>query len=461
MKLVLIGFRGTGKTAVGKALARHFEVPFFDTDRAIEEREGKKIPEIFNDDGEQYFRTQEREVISTLCNNEGVISTGGGVVLDPTNVENLRRGATVFLLCADRERILKRIRKSDRPPLSNHPLEEEVDDLLARRREYYHQAADFCIDTQSKSVKEVCNDIVRIIEHGDIGDAEKDHTRKFFTSLACTSRDWNELEQVFSTYDKNPTLKICGVVGNPVTQSKSPALFKQLFSFYHLNFFYGRFQWLNIGEVIELARYMHFRGLSVTLPFKGDVMPFLDEIEKTAEEIGAVNTVVQCGKNLVGYNTDWFGVKIPLQHLRGAKTVILGAGGAAAAATYACRDLKMEVTILNRTLQRGKALAVRMGCNAGSLNDFSSVNPDIVINATPLGMGSNQEIPISPRLLKAPLTVFDLVYMPLETPLLQAALAAGCTTIRGIEMFIWQAREQFKLFTGIVAPEHRIRSMVI
>lgn len=460
VKIVLIGFRGTGKTAVGKALAAQLNIPFLDTDTAIEKREGERISKIFETLGEEYFRKVEREVVASLADFNGVISTGGGVVLNPTNIENLRRGATVFLLSADEERILERISRSDRPPLSNLPLREEVSHLLTMRRPYYTQAADFCLDTASRSVHEICRMIVHIIEHGSIGEADVVYANAFFANLACAPSDWYELEHIIATQSQNPALRICGIVGNPVSQSKSPGLYKQLFSLYHLNFFYGRFQTLNVKDVIDLARRLDFRGLSVTIPFKADVLPLLDEVDKTAQEIGAVNTVVQCSRVLHGYNTDWLGVKIPLEHLKGRRAVILGAGGAAAAAAYACRDLRMDVTILNRTPERGRALADRLGCNAGSLSLFSSLNPDVVINATPLGMGTNQEMPISPATMKPSMTVFDLVYTPPETPLIKAAQQAGCPTIRGIEMFIWQAREQFRLFTGIVAHEERLRSLV-
>jgi len=116
MNVVLIGFRGTGKTAAGHLLARLLGVPFYDTDALVEEEAGARVHEIFADIGEEGFRKVEKEVIASLPAGPGVFATGGGAVLSPENVEHLRRGRTVVLLQADAATIEKRIRDTSRPP---------------------------------------------------------------------------------------------------------------------------------------------------------------------------------------------------------------------------------------------------------------------------------------------------------------------------------------------------------
>jgi shikimate 5-dehydrogenase len=153
-------------------------------------------------------------------------------------------------------------------------------------------------------------------------------------------------------------------------------------------------------------------------------------------------------------------VRKPLAGLKGAKAVLLGAGGAAAGAAYALTDLDMDVTILNRTPEKAKAMAERFGCKWGGLPDFDALQPDVVVNSTPLGMKPGDLSPLREDQLHKGMTVFDLVYTPPVTPLIEAARKAGCTTITGTEMFIGQAKEQFYLFFGIDVPEEKIRELV-
>ena len=155
---------------------------------------------------------------------------------------------------------------------------------------------------------------------------------------------------------------ICGITGYPCSHSRGPALWNHLFTHYGLPYFYTFFEWPDIGEVMRTARALGIRGLSVTIPFKEAVVGYLDEIDDDARAIGAVNTVVQCGGVFHGYNTDWLGIRAPLEDLRGARAAVLGAGGAAAAAVYALLSLGMEVTVLARTVERAERLASRFGC---------------------------------------------------------------------------------------------------
>jgi shikimate dehydrogenase len=120
----------------------------------------------------------------------------------------------------------------------------------------------------------------------------------------------------------------------------------------------------------------------------------------------------------------------------------------------------MDVTILNRTPENAKKLAERFGCKWGTWDEFDRIRPDLVVNATPLGMQPDTRNPLKEEQLNKEMTVFDLVYTPPVTPLIEAARAKGCSTITGLEMFIEQAREQFYLFFGIDVPAEKVRELV-
>ena len=271
-----------------------------------------------------------------------------------------------------------------------------------------------------------------------------------------------KLEDILTGPDRNPRTRIMGVAGYPCAHSRSPKLFNALFDFYHLDCHYTWFEDPELDEILNIAKMIDAKGLSVTIPFKHDVIEYLDEIdEHAAQEIGAVNTVVFACGTTIGYNTDWLGVRKPLVSMKGSKAVLLGAGGVAAGAAYALTDLDMDVTILNRTPENAKRLAERFGCSWGSWDEFDRIKPDLVVNATPLGMQPDIRNPLRVDQLHKDMTVFDLVYTPPVTPLIEAARAQGCRTITGIEMFIGQAREQFYLFFGIDVPVEKVRELVL
>jgi len=167
VRVVLTGFRGTGKTAVGQRLAVLIRVPFSDTDHLVEVAAGRSIPEIFAAEGETGFRLRERAVIHDLPPGDRVISTGGGAVLDPDNVAVLRRDAIVIHLTADPRTIEGRIRGSGRPALTPLPLREEIQELLVRRRPVYLSSSDHTVDTTGKDVNETCLLLLRYIKGED------------------------------------------------------------------------------------------------------------------------------------------------------------------------------------------------------------------------------------------------------------------------------------------------------
>jgi shikimate dehydrogenase len=460
-RIVLTGFRGTGKTEIGKILSSGLNVPFIDTDTLIETRTGRSIPDIFHYDGEERFRSVEREVIATLPAADVVVSTGGGVVCDPKNMEYLRRDSTIILLIADIETIEQRLVKKPRPPLTSLPLSEEIAAMMDRRRRNYYASADFCTDTSETSPAQAAETILGLLRRGVPTSKQRNAALAFFRTGRVPELPLKKLEDILVGADKDPTTRILGVAGYPCAHSMSPKLFNALFDLCHLNYHYTWFEDPELDEIMDVARGIDAKGLSVTIPFKHDVIQYIDETdEHAAQEIGAVNTVVfACGTS-IGYNTDWLGVRKPLVSMKGAKAVILGAGGVAAGAAYALRDLDMDVTILNRTPENAQKLAERFDCSWGTWDKFDQLKPDLVINATPLGMQPDTRNPLREDQLYKDLTVFDLVYTPPVTPLIEAARAKGCRTISGIEMFIEQAREQFYLFFGIDIPVEKMRGLV-
>jgi len=249
---------------------------------------------------------------------------------------------------------------------------------------------------------------------------------------------------------------ICGLVGLPVMHSVSPQIHNAAFASEGINGVYLPFE---VRDEKEFFRRMvhprsrelswNLRGLSITAPHKQTVMECLDWIDPTAEEIGAVNTVVVDRDRLLGYNTDAAGFIDPLLvrfgSLRDAKVAVIGAGGAARAAVYALRQENAVVTVFARDPEKAQLL----GVSCESLSDASFAGYDLVINATPLGSGAYiDQTPVTREQLNGVRCIYDLIYNPRETRLMREAHAVGCKTLGGLEMLIAQAKRQFELWTG-------------
>jgi shikimate kinase len=162
--IVLIGFMGSGKTSVAKELKRRLNLPCVDSDEVIASEEKRPVSQIFEEDGESYFRDKEIEVIESLSERMGwIISTGGGVVLNPENIFNLKRNGKIFYLKTQASVIYNRIKDDSTRPLVNvfDPLE-RIEKLLARRTRLYEEATDYIVDTSSLAINEVCDKIINI-----------------------------------------------------------------------------------------------------------------------------------------------------------------------------------------------------------------------------------------------------------------------------------------------------------
>ena len=250
----------------------------------------------------------------------------------------------------------------------------------------------------------------------------------------------------------NAQTKLYGIIGNPVRHSLSPIIHNRAFRRMGLNAVYLAFEVKNLKEAIDGIRGSGIRGVSVTIPFKTQVIPFLDEVEAVAEKIKAVNTIVNEGGRLVGYNTDWRGGLEALEEkvdLMGKKVLLLGAGGAARAIGFGLKEKSCEVIVSNRSPDKAKELAKDLGFIYEPLTSVSELKMDVTINATSAGMSPHDaESPLPKKSLKEGMIVMDMVYRPLRTKLLQEAEGRGCRTIDGLEMLARQGAGQFEIWTG-------------
>jgi shikimate dehydrogenase len=254
--------------------------------------------------------------------------------------------------------------------------------------------------------------------------------------------------------DQHTTLY--GVVGTPIVHSLSPVMHNAAFSATGLNSIYLAFDTEDIAGCLKGVRAFCIRGLSVTIPFKAEVIPHLDELDPLAKRIGAVNTVVNNNGRLVGYNTDALGAFRALEEkiaLPGKSCLIFGAGGAARAIGYMLKEKDVAVSITNRSRERGEALALSIGCPFIPLDKVEEKDAGLLIQTTPVGMYPHiEQHPVPEHLLGVGKVVMDIIYNPLETRLLKIAKARGCKTISGLSMFVYQGAEQFRLWTGINPP---------
>ena len=257
--------------------------------------------------------------------------------------------------------------------------------------------------------------------------------------------------------------KKCAVIGNPIHHSLSPLIHNASYKALKLNFEYQALDIKNPEKAIKIMVEKCFQGFSVTLPLKVTIMKYLDEIESMAEKIGAVNTIVNKDGVLNGYNTDVTGAirsikdVMPLQR----KTVLLiGAGGAARAIGFGLKKEQAEITIMNRSLAKAKSLAKTIDAETISFSPKITQNFDLIINTTSVGLDPKRNESILSDLPNN-CTIMDIIYIPFTTKLLQLALEKNCRIIRGTEMFLYQAAEQFILFTGKKAPINIMRKKLL
>lgn len=273
--------------------------------------------------------------------------------------------------------------------------------------------------------------------------------------------------------------QFCAVIGNPVGHSLSPAIHNAAFEATGLNFIYGAFQVEDVAACLRGMRAMAgFRGLSVTIPHKIAAMAEMDELDPMARRVGCINTVTNTDGRLAGSLTDGTGTLRAFREagisLAGRRILFLGAGGAVRAVAFAfgMAPGPAAITIVARDRDKAAVLASDVGDAAGcpvysghlaEQIEGAVADHDIIIQGTPVGMYPRHENALCiPRgLLRRDHVVFDMVYRPLKTTLIQEAEAAGCTAILGLEMLVQQAAEQFETWTGVTAPVTVMREALL
>jgi 3-dehydroquinate dehydratase/shikimate dehydrogenase len=263
--------------------------------------------------------------------------------------------------------------------------------------------------------------------------------------------------------------KVYGVAGNPIRSSLSPIMMNTAFRRETVNAMYLALQTSKLSDLLKLVHEIPIQGLSVTMPLKQEIMQHLERTDPLSAKIGACNTVlrVPSGENagkLFGFNTDVAGIVGPMEKrmaLRGAKVLVLGAGGAARAAVFGLRDKGADVFILNRTAETAQKLARQSGSKTIKKEALAKTTFDAIVNATPVGMAGNKAAPILEAKDLNTKLVFDLVYNPLETPLLRMARQQSINIITGVEMFVQQGARQFEIITGKPAPEEEMFRVVL
>jgi 3-dehydroquinate dehydratase/shikimate dehydrogenase len=273
-------------------------------------------------------------------------------------------------------------------------------------------------------------------------------------------------EELRSTYridQVDAATKVYGVAGDPVSHSLSPAIMNAALRRENVNGVFLALHAKTLKDLLACVRDIPIQGLSITMPYKQAILSHLDNTDPYTAKIGACNTVVrsQDGK-LYGFNTDTSGVVRPLEQridLNDAKILVLGAGGAARAAVFGLKDRGAQLFILNRNLEAAHKLARQAKARTIKRTDLKKMDFDVIVNATPLGMGNTHESPLTADEIKAKL-VFDMVYDPAETRFLQMARARGAEVIPGSEMFVHQAARQFEIWTGKPAPREDMLRIV-
>jgi 3-dehydroquinate dehydratase / shikimate dehydrogenase len=274
-----------------------------------------------------------------------------------------------------------------------------------------------------------------------------------------------ELRSVYRIEQLDVATRIYGVVGDPIGHSLSPAIMNAAFRRENVNAVYLALHAKALKDLLTCIREIPIHGLSVTMPYKEAILSYLDNTDSHTTKVGACNTVVRAQDGrLYGFNTDTAGIVRPVERrlntIEGARILVIGAGGAARAAVFGLRERGAEIYIMNRSAAHGKKLAHQAHARIMKRPDLKKMAFDVIINATPVGMGNSRETPLLEKEINARY-LFDMVYDPAETRLMKLARERGAQLIPGIEMFVHQAARQFEIWTGKPAPWDEMLRVVL
>ncbi len=260
--------------------------------------------------------------------------------------------------------------------------------------------------------------------------------------------------------------KLVGIIGDPVAHSFSPVMHNAAFSALELDWVYVPLHVYadDLSDAMSGISALRFAGVNVTVPHKSAVIPFLSDLSEDARRIGAVNTIKVSGRSRTGFNTDWIGFLKDLETVNfsptGNRVLILGSGGSAHAVAYALAHCNAEIVIFSRNACSATELATHLQSHSSvkvsTIQDICQLGKivELIVNTTPLGMSPNRNVSPLPENFdfRGCELVYDLVYNPGRTKLLQQASRAGTATANGLGMLLYQAAEAFRIWTDIDPP---------
>lgn len=435
--LILIGMPGSGKSSVGKSLARVLQMNFVDADDKLVADTGRSISEIFATDGEEKFRDLESACIAECAKmNNTVISTGGGVVLREKNMKVLAQSGRIIWLNRPIEDIAS-TNLSDRPLLAKD--KDKVYQMFEKREPLYRKYAQITVRNRG-SVSSIVAKLLHLI----------------------------------------PRHMHLAVIGDPIAHTRSPQIHHAMAAACDLDLYYEACHVKSdeIGTFLKRVYAQEITGFNVTIPHKSAIIPYLTHIDPYAASCGAVNTVVLKSGALYGYNTDGDGIISALARMdadvKGKKVLLLGAGGAALSICKKCLLCgAKQVTVLCRSPYKAQA----MQYNGSEREDrvvIDEMTPEIMsrcaadaqilINATPLGMsgieGDFTDLSFLDALPKSAVAC-DIVYKPAETTLLKGCKQRGIRCSNGLPMLIYQAIYAFEHFTGLTVDKDAMYDIVL
>jgi len=267
----------------------------------------------------------------------------------------------------------------------------------------------------------------------------------------------------------NGKTKITGIFGYPIEHTLSPLMHNSAFSELALNMCYIPFKVspADLPDAVKSIRFLNMAGVNITVPHKENVIPLLDRVDEEAAFIGAVNTITNHEGILTGYNTDGRGFMSSLDEasvsVENMKVVMIGTGGAARAVSYYLSEKASKLSMFD--IDRNKADNLvsdlsKIRNNVFVLDSTDEIDkPDVLINATPLGLHADDPLPVNADILSSEMVVCDLVYR--KTPLLVKASEKGAKTVDGSGMLLWQGVLAFELWTGVKPPVDTMRKELL
>jgi shikimate dehydrogenase len=260
--------------------------------------------------------------------------------------------------------------------------------------------------------------------------------------------------------------RVGGSIGHwsPSRRTTSPIMNNAAFEELGVDLRWFAFEPDDLGQAMAAVRALSFVGVTVTRPFKEQVLSHVDSLDPTAAAIGAVNLIRNNGGHLTGYNSDWIGAAEALKEktqLDGKRVAVLGSGGAARAVVFGLVRHNCDVHVFARSEVSGRALAGDLGAAyGGQIPDAALVRPQILVNATSIGNDLASDVPVPDSVFGTATVVMDIIARPGRSQLLDRAAAAGAEAIGGVRMLVLQAAFNVEVLTGMRAPVQTMQEAV-